>query len=891
VGRRDELAVISSHVAAIVSGVPWVVWVEGDAGSGKTTLVRQAVSRLPAGVRVLQAVADELSAGVEFAVVDQLVTISARNAFAAGLELLRYVADAENSGPAVVVVEDLHWADAASRQALLTLARRLEQDQVMLIVTSRPGAAPDGWDRFRLDSARCVPISTGPLSVAEVAALARAVGVPLGPHSAERLHRHTSGNPLYVQTLLTELDPAQLGGEDELPVPRSLASVIVATLAGRPDPARELASALAVLNQRVALAVAGQVADSADAAAALEHLIPTGFIQWWPREPGTPVGFAHPLFRMAIYDDLSPTLRRRYHLAAAAFTDAPAALEHRVAAADGPDEELAAALADAARVRQRHGALSSAAACLLQASGLCASLRDRARYLLQGVELLLADQQVAAAARFQGQVEACPDGARRSLVLGLLAWSKGDAVTAEEHLSAAAAAASQEEHDVLAGALVQLAMISFNAGDGDLTVDRAMRALSLGVPAHQIELRAWTGLALGEGLRNGAPAGLERLAERLPDPPDQVAAGDAGLLTTRGSLRFYASHTTAAIADLRAAARMSQEAPVSALPRAHIHLAQLLFAQGDWDEAEIQARIGLSLVANEAHLWVEAQAHAVLGTLLASRGEWDSAADYATSTRRVVKALGTAEMVFAASYLEASIARARPDPGGVVEAIGPLARDPRMIPMLSSLAWWSVLIEAFIDLGDFEAGQRHLEALTAGTKARRLDFGARLAGHRARLAAASGKQGEAKQQFHRAIELYGADDPLLDRAMTRRAFGRHLATHGDRREATAQLRTAYELLAPAGAAPYLQTIEADLAAMGTGPRRRRSYEGRSSLRLTDRQRDVAVLAARGLTNREIADRLYISEKAVEYHLSHVFGKLGIRSRRELREHPAVIPQP
>jgi hypothetical protein len=109
--------------------------------------------------------------------------------------------------------------------------------------------------------------------------------------------------------------------------------------------------------------------------------------------------------------------------------------------------------------------------------------------------------------------------ARRSLVLGLLAWSKGDAVTAEEHLSAAAAAAGQAEHDVLASALVQLAMVSFNAGDGDLVVDRATRALSLGVPDRQVEERAWTALGLGDGLRNGAPAGLEWPAAPWASPP------------------------------------------------------------------------------------------------------------------------------------------------------------------------------------------------------------------------------------------------------------------------------------------------------------------------------------------------------------------------------------
>jgi len=288
------------------------------------------------------------------------------------------------------------------------------------------------------------------------------------------------------------------------------------------------------------------------------------------------------------------------------------------------------------------GALSSAAAYFLRASGLIANLRERAFYLLRGVELVLLDQQVSVAATFQAQVDACPDGARRSLVLGPLAWSRGDAATAEEHLSAAAASANQDEHDVMASALVQLAMVFFTAGDGDRTVDMATQALGLGPLDSELEQRAWSALALGEGMRAGAPAGLDCLIERLPEPPEQVSAGDAGLLTTRGTLRFYVSHTAAAIADLRTAARMSREATaVPAQPRTHIHLAQLLLAKGDWDEAIIQARVGLSLVENEAHLWIEAQAHAALGTVLASRGEWDSATGHTVYVQRLHQLIDT----------------------------------------------------------------------------------------------------------------------------------------------------------------------------------------------------------------------------------------------------------
>ena len=226
---------IASYVDAIVSGNPWVIWVEGDAGSGKTTLVRQALSGLSAEVRVLQATADELSADVEFAVVDQLGAIRGRSGFVAGLELLAHIGEAEDSGPVIVVVEDLHWAATASRQALLTLARRLDQDRVLMILTSRPGGAPDRWDRFRLDSGRCASISVGPLSVAEVAALAQAVGVPLGPGGAERLHRHTNGHPLYARRSwpnLTRRSPPRAAISSDRGFAAAFVAVTIIALAG-----------------------------------------------------------------------------------------------------------------------------------------------------------------------------------------------------------------------------------------------------------------------------------------------------------------------------------------------------------------------------------------------------------------------------------------------------------------------------------------------------------------------------------------------------------------------------------------------------------------------------------------------------------------------------------
>ena len=140
---------------------------------------------------------------------------------------------------------------------------------------------------------------------------------------------------------------------------------------------------------------------------------------------------------------------------------------------------------------------------------------------------------------------------------------------------------------------------------------------------------------------------------------------------------------------------------------------------------------------------------------------------------------------------------------------------------------------------------------------------------------------QAYASYDRAIALLGVDDPLLDRAELHHRFGQLLAARGGkRRQAVDQLRLAHDLFARAGAEPFLQRVEADLAPHGITVGRRGS---RSPLELTDRERDVAVLVAKGMTNREVAAELYVSPKAVDYHLGHIFGKLGITSRRDLRE--------
>ena len=881
VGRGKELAAIRSVVEAASDGRARVVWVEGDAGSGKTALVRRVLDELPVDFTVLRAEADELALNASMAVADQLGPTTSDGSFGAGLELLAILGALQDVGPVAVIVEDLHWADPASRQVLLTTARRLGNDRVMMLVTSRPETADDdGWGRLIADPERCQHLTLGVLSRDEVAELARRSGIPITRRAAERLHRHTGGHPLYVRTLLRELTPEQLAAPDgELPAPRSLASATLARLADLAPEALALVCALAVLNRRAPLALVARIGAIADAATALDGALASGFVTWSPSEPQTPIQFVHPLFRTAVYDDLPPAKRQSLHRAAAEALGPTAGLAHRVAAADGADDALAGNLIEAAHHESTRGDRSQAAAYLLWASSIESDPHLAERHLLEACALLLADWQTKRVISMKASIEACEPDTLRSFVLGRLAWDQGDAIAAERWLTDAEARPKLDsgDHDLLAAVLSLIGILTSTQGRAGAAVDAGTRSLQFKPSDPYVEQQAWAALVFGEALLGGGAAGLDRLYERLPQEPSAVPVSDMYLLLVRGTLGYYAGRTTSAVADLRGAVGLARDSPATMqLPRAHVHLAQALLNSGDWGEALVHARTALSLTSDERRMWIEAQAYATVGTLLACRGEWEAATEHINAARQAAGELSTLEASFTTLAAEAYLARAREEPVRVIEALMPMVNAPTMI---SPLAWWPSLVVATLQVGDTEAAEVLVTKLEEAADARRMEFRARVVGLHAQVAAARGSHDRAAAGFAQSIALFGDVDPLLDRALFHHAYGRLLRNMGDRLHALEQLRTAHQLLERVGAEPFRARVVADLETCGI---RAVASEGASPVVFTDRESDVVALVAKGMTNREVATQLYVSDKAVEYHLRNIFGKLGIHSRRELR---------
>jgi DNA-binding CsgD family transcriptional regulator/Tfp pilus assembly protein PilF len=879
VGRGPERDTLTAAIDAGVSGRPAVAWVEGEAGMGKTTLVRHVVAQLPAGVQVLQVTAEELASHVPFDLAHRLGARTTET-FAAGMEILEGWSDTQDRGPLVVVVEDLHWADAASAGALLTAVQRLDEDRVSIIVTTRPGAQ-DGWGRFCRDSERCRSIEVRAFNEEEVAAVASSAGVELTPYQAERLRAHTGGHPLYVRTLLTELGVDELRAPDgDLPAPRSLTSSVTARLSEVPEAARSLAAALAVLNHRAALPLVGRVAGVDAPIEPFEQLLATGFVSWDPQEPGPPIEFTHPLFRRGIYQDLSPSVRRDLHRAAARESSATAGLVHRVAAADGADEELARELEAQARRALRQRDKVQAARAFEWASSLSTQQPDAERRLVDAVRTYIDAGQVARADALGHQLDLMEDGPARNLVLGMLEWNKGHTESGRRWLERVVESGNPEGSDAretVARAWAELAEISNSFGQAPDADHAARQALALASPNTTSERLAQLHGSLAEGYLHGAASGLARLRLRLPEPAEQVPGDEVDLLVVRATLAMFAGFTTAAVADLRGALALVRAGHVPVeLARCHRELATLLVIRGEFDEALVQAHTGLTIAVDDRRGIEDAACHAVLGTILAYRGDPQAAATHAAAAAAAADRLGAIEAMALVRITDSALAVANGVPERVIESLDPLADGA---PMLAALTFWPSLVVALLDTGQIDRAEDRIDGLVEAAKARGLDMDARILGLRARVAAAGGQLDEADELFRQALGDFGPDDPFLERILLVRAHGQVQLRQGARHGGLNSLREAREALVSIGADPFVRLVESDLKDAGIRSGRR---SDRTSLELTDRERDVAVLVGKGFSNPEVAAELYVSRKAIEYHLRNIYDKLGISSRRGLR---------
>ncbi|MER7577764.1 AAA family ATPase [Streptomyces sp. NPDC126514] len=521
VGRSDELEAIARCRAQAVTGAPWVVVVEGEAGIGKTALVRQAVAADADGLQVSWASCDQAERDWPYGVLEQLLRrlpgdtpgladLAAALAPTAsplmiGARLLAVLAAASERAPLArplaLVIDDLPWADDHSVSALSFSLRRLFSESVLLLLTARSSAVfppssdhgvssrpPQDWQALTRGTARLQRISLLGLTQDETAQLAASAGISdLHTAAARRLHRRTGGHPLHLRTLLSETSPEQLADVSQpLPVPGTLDGAVRQTIEALPQAAQRLIEAMAVLDAPTPLAVAARLAEVPEPASALDAALASGLVGWQPSQPITPVRIHHPLQRDAVYAAITPARRQALHTMAATLVSADDAWAHRAVAAD-VDPELADQLAAEAHRLADTGRMHRAATFELWAAGLVSRRDQYEQHLLAAANYLLLQDDDAGAGRLRKAIEGCAPTAGRDVVLGRLVAYAGDPVAAVPMLERARQTATDEGIQIMASTWLGLVrMMLSQASKASEALAPVVSQLPAGLTKHRV---------------------------------------------------------------------------------------------------------------------------------------------------------------------------------------------------------------------------------------------------------------------------------------------------------------------------------------------------------------------------------------------------------------------
>lgn len=924
VGRHAELGQLRAELRRAYAGQHRLVVVEGYGGIGKTSLIGRLVDPLPDAV-VIRASGEESESDLAWGVVGQLVASLGRHdlrshprarppapgadPLAVGAGLVGRIEHLAAEVPVVVIfLDDLHWCDPMSATALLFALRRLDTQPVLSVAVARPpfpGGLGGGWRR--LVTARGQMLRLGGLRDGELVELAARLGRPVSPQAARRVRHHTGGHPLWATTLFQQLPASELEGTGgALPVPRDLAGAIRARHAALPRPARALVAAGAVLGERFDVVTAAALARLDGAADALQQAVDADLLTETAGPAGSPVlvGFTHPLVRAAIYQDLGPARRARLHGDAVGLTSGPEALAHLVAAALAPSEAVAAELEAAGHAEVDGHDLALAQLHLDASVRLSPPGRGRERRVLAAMETHLQARDSGRAKAYASEVERAQPQPRRDYLLGYLARSEGRLADAETLLLRAwdllrapkeasgreAMTASGEQlgglpgfwpahrgDDELAGQIaVELAAIAHARWSAPDLLYWANAVLASGHTASVRHLACYfkaVGLAL-----DGACS--EAVALVGTAPPEAV---ELHQLVARGMARLWSDDLTGAYGDLALAASRAKAGEVLHVGQPHALLAETCYRLGRLEEAAAHIELACAIADANGWLWDWPAAHARAGYVAAAAGDLPAAEAHARAITQAVSQMASEPggperlrgWVAAAAGVNVALALARADPHALLVAAAPAVEIAASVELGTS-PFGPVLAEALVGVGRLDDAAAVLDvydkkAVMLGRRSAQMSS-ARVRGS---LCAARGDLEGARLAFETAFELGRSLQLPLELGRLQLAYASALATKGDRRGAAGHLQAARVVFARTGALAYLKQADAALACLGPD-----SQTG-SAGDLTAAEHTVAGLAGKRLTNREIAEQLAVSPKTVEYHLSHIYAKLGVRSRAEL----------
>ena len=896
VGRSGERAALDGLLAKVRRGESEVLVIRGQAGIGKTALLRYT-ARQASGFRLAQLTGIEAEMELPFAGIHQLcatmldghdalpppqldalsVALGLRagevpDRFLVGLAVLSLLSAVAEERPLLCLVEDAQWLDAASSQVLGVVARRVRAEAVGIVVAMREPATRDfdGLPEILLE---------GLAEQDAHALLASAVTGRLDTHVGDRIVAETRGNPLALLELPRHMTAAELAGGFDLPAADALPAHIeghyLRRIGALPEPAQRLMllAAAEPLGDPALVLRASRRLDidtTAFASAEAAELVEIGARVW----------FRHPLVRSAVYRAAPVSSRRRVHEALAEVsdpdTDADRRAWHRALAAAGPDEEVAGELERSAGRAQARGGFAATAAFLERAVALTPDAARRRERALGAAQASVAAGALPTARALMATAEAGPldefQRARIDLLRAQLAFVSSRGTDATPLLLAAASRLEPLDLPVAREAYVD----AFSAA-----LFGARLNGSVGIPEIADAARA------APRRRDGEPATADLLLDALVGlsddygvavplcrrAVDRLSGKDA---SNQERLRWLWQGSVLALEmwdDEHASSLSGSSVEIARETGTLSELALALTARTPilvfcGDLAAARALV----LETESVEEVTGIRSAPYGALILSawRGSRADTDELIETTEREAAArregIGLAISAYARAVLHNGL-------GEYEEALAAATSASEYREVVAENWGLSELLEPATRCGRIDLATEALERLAIKAQATRTDWAL---GIEARARALLGD--EAERWFHAAIDHLARTRVRAELARTHLLYGEWLRRESRRVDARAELNAAHDMFTSMGMQAFAERASSELLATGEKVRRR-IVDSRDDL--TPQERQVAQLARDGLSNSEIGARLFLSPRTVEWHLRHVFAKLGIRSRRQL----------
>ena len=903
VGRRDEQRKLADLLERVRGGGSGVLVLRGDAGLGKTALLHEVRDRA-SDLRVIGLSGAESEMELAYAGVQQLCAPllghidrlpdpqknalqvalglhegAAPNRLLVGLAVLSLLAEAGAERPTVCLIDDAQWVDRASLQALAFAGRRLAADPIVMVFAAR------GWQADP-ELAGLPELHLAGLTDTDARALLSAMmPTRLVEVVRDNILAEAGGNPLALLELNRALPPARLAGGYGLAAATPLATRIEQTYGQR---LRELPPQTRMLLLLAAAEPTGEPAWLWAAAARLGVDVDAGV-------PAAESGmvtvdarlrFRHPLVRSAIYRSAAPSERRQAHAALAEVISGPVADEHRAwhraHATDTPDESVAVELVQSADRARRRGGSAAAAAFLAQAVELTPDPVLRAERALAAALSKLDAGDPEAAALLLVAVAGADDkllSARADLLRAKIAFAahRGrDAppllLAAAERLHLVDAAQARDAYlEALVAAMIVGRLHSDGNGSAAAIAAAARQATTPPGPATAADLFL-DGLVvrLTEGHAAAAPLLRRAISQYLEEDAAGIADPRSHDITLRVLLDLFDQDTYNSL-NARQLELLRAAGELTVLPAALTTYAGVCVTAGDFEQAAdlLEQSDAISTATG-------APPHRSIRTYLAAcRGQEQLGKDLAQATIQdaTVRGEGSeiAVVLFSLAILHTGLAQ----------------YDEAFAACTSALKYDDVGMYGHLLNEMVEAAARFGKTSVAEAAAAELIERAEATGtatalgYSARAKALLSVGPAAESEYRSAITEFRNSPLKVMTARTHLIFGEWLRRDNRRTEARKELRIAHEMFVQMGADGFAERTRRELQAAGEPLQKERSES--STVPLTTQESYIARLAGDGYTNSEIASHLFISPRTVEWHLSKIFAKLGVSSRRELRQ--------